>query len=109
MIGAYKQTATYWAPATRNGYNEKTYGSPTTLKVRWEEKTELIIGKGGEQIVSKSRVWIKAGQSIVRGGYLYLGTSVATDPEALGDAYIVLDVEVIPSVLNVESLTKVYL
>ena len=85
LFRSYKQTATYWAPGTPDGYGGVAYGAPTTLAVRWEEKAEKVVGPQGQDIVSRAIVHVK--EDVANGGYLYLGTSIATNPSSVRDAW----------------------
>lgn len=104
------QTGTYWPPSTYNGYGDQTYLSPIVLTppltgIRWEDKTtEIITTKTGDQINSKAIIWSTT-QVFAVGGFLYLGTSVITNPTTLATAYLILEVS---ADLSVDGKTYLY-
>lgn len=72
------QTATYWSPATPDGYGGSTFSTPIQIKCRWEDQDEEFVNTLGVREVSRSRVFV--GQDVVTGGYLLLGVSTETNP-----------------------------
>lgn len=106
--GAMQQTLTYWEPDSgTDRYGKPIMKVPVTRKCRWEDKTQQVQSKKGEEIVSKSRVYMTEDCHI--DGYLLLGTSVQTDPTSVVGAYEVQAVAKTPSLSSLESLTTVYL
>lgn len=105
---AMLQTLTYWEPDTgTDRYGKPVWKTPTTRKCRWEDKTQQVQSKKGEEIVSKSRVYMSEDCHI--DGYLLLGTSSTADPTNVEDAMEVQAVAKTPSLSSLESLTTVYL
>lgn len=84
LASKLNETVTYWAPTGLDGYAKKTFAAPTTLSARWEDRSENIISPSGEQIISRSRVFLAQGVAI--GGYLFLGTSSSEDPRTVDGA-----------------------
>lgn len=95
---AYNMTITYWSPATPNGYGGYNYGAPVGLLGRWEDKSEEITSPEGEKFISKSTVFVPSDVAV--GGYLMLGTSVATDPSILANAHPIRQFIKVPSIRN---------
>lgn len=107
-MSKYPQTATYWAPATPNEYNEQTFGSPVSLNVRWEEKTELFISRDiGKEQKSHSVVYTKT--DVLENGFLYLGTSVSATPRAVDKAFLIRRFDKISSLNGNRYTRKIWL
>jgi len=90
-----RQAATYWSPGTPDGFGGTSYGSPTPMKVRWEERGELFLDSAGQESVSHSIVYTRIDVEI--GGYLFLGSSTATDPTGVSGALEIRMFRKIPS------------
>jgi len=91
-----RQVATYWAPgSTRDIWNKQTYASPTAINVRWEDLQEEILLDSGETVVSRSRVYVDF--DAAKGGFIFLGTSIATSPLEVAGAYEILSFKKTPS------------
>jgi len=88
------QTATYWAPLnTYSKYGDPAFAAPIAVTVRWEGKEiETITTKTGDQQSLKSIVYSDS-QEFAVGGFLYLGTSVAANPNTVSGANIILDTD----------------
>lgn len=78
MFNAYHEDLTYWGPPAPDGSGGKTFDAPVAIRGRWEEVAEEVFSLQGKLFISKSCVWVS--QEVEAGGYLYRGTSVATDP-----------------------------
>lgn len=74
------QDAVYWGNPQPDGYGGYTFDAPVEIKVRWDEKYELIRDKDGKETVSTAQVLLT--QDVDYGGYLYLGTlnELSSDP-----------------------------
>jgi hypothetical protein len=108
LAGKLRQTATYWAPSgSTDRYGKPTLAAPVQVSCRWEDKTSAVISKKGEEIISKSRVYLI--QDIDIDGFLFLGTSASTDPASIDDAHEIQAVSKTPDLSNLQSLTTVYL
>ena len=79
------QTATYWAPATADGFGGLSFAAPSAFLVRWQDATDLFQDADGEEFVSAAIVYTAA--ALAENGYLFLGTSAAADPLAQDAAY----------------------
>lgn len=102
------QTLTYWAPGAKDLYGKPSFSTPVQLPCRWEDKNESVINKTGEQIVSKSRVFL-LNQDLDIDGYVLLGVSAAADPSILDDAREIQQIGKTPDLRNLKSLNTLYL
>lgn len=107
LRGTLNQTATYWGNPEDDGYGGKTYDSPVTIAVRWEEKQEQFITPDSETKISQAV--IRLDQDVDVGGYLLLGESAEADPETLQDAYRIMAFSKIPDLRSLSHVRKVYL
>jgi len=103
----YVQTATYWASPVPTGEGTWTFTAPVALDVRWRDVEEHFVSDGGEDLISKATVM--ADQEFKGGEYLYLGTSVATDPTQVDGARRVEKKERTPSVRGQFFVNKAWL
>ena len=71
-------------------------GSPSTINVRWEERTELFTGPDGEEQVARGVIYLAA--DVEKGDYIFLGTSVVADPRSLANAFIIKDFQKTPDI-----------
>ena len=90
-----KQNITYWSPGVPDGYGGKTWGTPTTIKGRWEDRTEFIIDSQGRQIASLAVVFLVSDVELE--GYLYNGTSTESDPTTVSGAREIRSFSKIPT------------
>lgn len=102
------QTATYWAPSSKTGFGEQNFDNPITIKCRWQDSNELVIGKTGELEMSNAIVYTK--EEIDLNGYLALGDHTSEpDPLNISGAFEVRKVEDNLSVDGTVYFRKVYL
>jgi hypothetical protein len=101
-----KQDVTIWASAPGD-YGSETYGAPSVVKGRWEERAENFIDPHGQQQVSRAVVFLAA--DVGPGDYIYLGTSVSADPTLEAGAYKVRQFSKIPDLRNLQSERRAYL
>ena len=80
-----RQTATYWAPSTPDGFGSRSYSAPVAVNCRWTQKQELFVDSAGKEVLSQAVVWCDT--DVALEGYLYLGTSTETDPSTLDGAF----------------------
>lgn len=106
-MSKYNQDATYWAKASVNEYNEKTFSAPVPLVVRWEYIEEMFMDSEGKEQRSHSIVFVQG--TVMLEGYLYLGTSVVTDPRTLPEADEIKKIAEIPNLKNTKTLYKIWL
>lgn len=104
-----KQTVTYWAPSSVDVYNKVTWATPVTFSARWEEKAEQFRNKRGVDIMSRAKVYFDGEADIDITGYLFLGTSAATNPTTVADALEIQALGKITSLRNMTSLKCAYL
>lgn len=93
---AFKQTITYWAPSGIDVAGDLSFATPVTLTGRWEEKAKLLIGADGEEFTSNAIIYLPS--DVVVEGYLFLGTSVASDPRDVTDAFKIKSFRKIPDI-----------
>lgn len=101
------QEVTYWAPGTPDGYGGVTFDEPIQLMARWEDSQQMIFDQRGEEIVSKTKVFLQDDTEI--GGYLYLGESVAADPRTVDQAFEIKARKNIPDLRLITTLKMAYL
>jgi len=107
MRNNFRQSATYWASPVSDGMGGYSWDAPTALKVRWEDRQEQFANEFGEALVSKALVFTDV--DIDTNGYLYLGTSVVTDPSTLSGAYKVRQFIKLPDLRQMINERKAYL
>ena len=88
------QDATWWRKTGVDSFGKTTFASPVALKVRWEDRSQLVRKADGSEVTSRSRVFLD--REITEGDYLFKGTSVASDPKSVFRAYEVLEFRSIP-------------
>lgn len=101
-----KQTVTYWAPAGFNAYRERLFDDPVTILGRWEDNVQLVRSVNGEEVVSKSTVFLAS--DVAAGGYLALGdlTSEASPQDA--NAHPIITFTSTPDIRSVSTERKAY-
>lgn len=100
-----QETFTFWT-ASPNGYGGYTYGNPTVVKGRWEDKTEQFISATGKETISKAIAYID--RSVTVGGFLFRGLATDTDPTEIG-ANIIQRIDSSRDLRNVKTVRKVYM
>ena len=103
----YLQDATYWGKGASDGFGGHSFDVPIALKVRWEEKNELITDDEGRQIVSRTKVFVS--QDLTVGSYLFLGTSAVSNPRTVANAFRILQFKKIPDLFGSVSERKAFL
>lgn len=98
------QDATYWPPSSNDGYGNEVFGAPQSIKVRWQRQNVLFRDSQGKERVSTSVVYSAVDVAI--GGYLFEGTSSATDPRDVAGAYQILQTAVSPNLDNTDRVRK---
>lgn len=104
------QTAVYWSGRVPDGYGGYTFQTGVEIPVRWESKTENIINRLGNNVVSRAKVFVN--QDIDNEGYLYLGkltdltTEQKIDPLQVPTAYPIQTVEKIPMIKSNKIFVK---
>jgi hypothetical protein len=96
-----RQTAVYWGNPTNDGYGGFTFDSPVEIVCRWEDKKQIIPSEGGEELVSRTQVYVT--QVLDEQGNLYLGeladldSDETDDPALVSSAYRIMTFNSIPS------------
>lgn len=65
------QAATYWYPTGNGSWGEPSWSDPQIIRVRWQDKTQLIRDKEGKEIVADAVVY--TGKAIDLEGRLQKG------------------------------------
>lgn len=107
LVAKLTHSVTYWPVTGQDGYGATTFGIPQLLNARWEEHVENVLGKDGEEFVSKARVYFD--QDIDINGYLYLGESSEDDPQELADAFEIRAKTRMPDLRAIQELVVAYL
>lgn len=105
-----RQVLTYWAPPEDNStdlYGKSTFTAPIQLECRWEDRTEELRSKKGEEFVSKSRVFVV--EQLHIDGYVFLGVSTQANPVDEPDAKEIQALARQPDLRNIRQLTVLYL
>lgn len=101
------QTATYWAPGGYSVEGAITFSSPVSIPCRWESKREIFIDNLGKEKRSQALVFVD--RELQETGYLYLGSSTATDPLSLSGTYEIKATKAVPSISAAETEYSVFL
>lgn len=101
------QTLTYWPPSAEDRYGKPVSGTPVQKACRWEDRTDEVQSKTGQQVTSRSRVFLDDDVDI--DGYVYLGVSDATDPTTVDGAYEIQAKGRQPDLRGLRQLTVLYL
>lgn len=96
-LGSYPQTATYWAYSGNDGYGGRSFSSPIAIDVRWQDVNEKYINGNGEEVVSRSKIFLK--QDVTIGSYLYLGTSTENSPYDQSGAF---EIQAFSKIINIK-------
>lgn len=105
---ALNQTLTYWEPTgVSDTFGKPIWKNPVQLPCRWEDKQQEIVSKTGEEVISKSRIFLLSQMNI--NGYVFLGESSERDPTKVDGAWEVQQVGTTPDLRNLKQLTTVYL
>lgn len=102
-----RQTATYWPPGNNDGYGGITYSAPRSILTRWQDVAELFRDPEGNEVSSSAVVYVASPVSIK--GYLYLGISIATDPQLVDGAREIRQAAISPDLTQTRALHKVWL
>ncbi len=97
---------THWV-STPNASGGFTYGSPSTLSARWEDKTERFTTAEGETAFSTAVVYLSGDVSI--NDYLVQGESTVGDPSSLTGAHRVQAFRKMPDISQTQHERKAWL
>lgn len=101
-----KQTITHWANNQPDGYGGFTVSNPVQIKGRWENKSEIVRTLKGDDVTSRAVIYVDSDVKI--GDYIYLGTSVASDPTTVAGAEQIIAYKKVPSLRMNEFERKVW-
>jgi len=105
----FKQKATYWSKSTSlDMYGNSSYGTPTTINVRWEDVQTMFIDEAGQQQISKSIIYIPSDVTINNGDYIYLGETTTTNPDDENNTFKVKAVAKTPNLNNRKTEVKLW-
>lgn len=109
MIGTDRhllQTATVW-PTTPSGYGGYNFGTPFTVKCRWEDRAERYFGKPtGKEEVSRAVIFVNQDLSI--DDWIAEGDHTSSsDPSIVPGAYPIRDFSKIPDLRSLTNTRKV--
>jgi len=112
LVKMRKQTATYWTPGTPDGMGgQSSFGAPVVLAppdgIRWENRLDLFVNENGEEEQSTAQVYL--GQDVVLKGWLFEGTSAASDPRTVSGAREIRGFEKIPNLRVTQYLRRAFL
>lgn len=104
----FKHTATYWQVTAENdGYGGKTFASPVTVNVQWQDVQEKFVDNAGEEKVSRAKIFVR--QDMSPGDYIYLGTSTESSPLDQSGAYEIKAFSKISNLKNTDAERKLML
>ena len=102
-----RQSVTYWSPGTPDGFGGVSFGTPVVVKGRWEDRTNLFVDIDGNEARSSTRVYLD--RDVELNGFLFLGSSTATDPKTVSDAKEIRDFRKTPNLQATEFERRVLL
>lgn len=105
----YQQDVTYWEPDTGDRYGNTTWKAGVEIKARWEDKVEQVQNANGEEVMSKSIVYMEGTRLIEEDWRMALGSLSTSDPDDEAKAYRVVAARNMPGVRNRRSQIKVWL
>jgi len=80
-----KQQLTYWAPLSKNQYNETTFSAPVTVICRWQDKAVLFRNSDGQEVISSAVIYPV--QPLELKGYVKKGVHADLEPLGLAGAF----------------------
>ena len=96
----HKQNVTYWSPGSNDGFGGVTFGTPVTVKGRWEDKAVLFIDASGNEVTSIAKIYL--GIDVVLKGYLFEGETTAANPNTVSNAREIRSFRRIPNLKATE-------
>jgi len=104
-----KQTATYWAGPSSDGWGGYEFSDPVTVNCRWIDRIEVFTDESGREQRSKAVVLVES--DVVVGGYIALGDysdSQYGDPTSVSGAYQIKAFAKVPNYKGTKFLRKVW-
>jgi hypothetical protein len=106
-----KQKCVCWGTPSLVGNGEKTYPDPVELSCRWEDRSQLVRNKDGQEVMSKSTVYL--GEAVALDSFLFLSTLAdlpdGATPLSVKTARKLLALDSIPNTANTETIYIGYL
>jgi hypothetical protein len=90
------QTVTYWGSPVKDAWGDQTYPSPATLRAHWKEEANVVAGLTGALFTSHAIIHVES--DIQADGFIYLGTTSATNPRLVRGAERIQRAEKFPTV-----------
>lgn len=107
-IAAYRQQATYWGAPVQSGFGGISFGTPTLIMCRWEDRVESFTNSTGNEVHSKSIVYVLGPYDI--GGYLVRGDHTnVSDPTTMDAALEIQRCDDIPDLRGLNNEYRVFL
>lgn len=95
------QDAVYWPPSSGvDDFGERVYPKPEKLKVRWEDKQQVMRNQKGEEVASFAQVYV--GKDLLLHGFLWKGklrdlaVDIRDNPDQIPTAYEIIRFDVLP-------------
>ena len=90
------QPAWYWADATGtpDGFGGTTYTTPILVYVRWDGKSQLVIGRDGKEVVSNGEILVM--QDMAVGGRIKITSDTETIPTSTEGSDLIITKQVTP-------------
>ena len=101
------QTLTYWPPGQDDRYGKPLAGAPIQIDCRWEDRIDEVQSKTGQEVTSRSRIFIEGDVDL--DGYVYLGVTAVPDPSKLDGAYEIQAKGHQPDLRGLRELTVIYI
>jgi len=101
------QVLTYWAPAGTDRFGAETFATPILIKGRWEDRTEQVRTPSGDEITSRSVVFVDRPLAI--GGYLAKEDMTVTNDPTIAGALEIQSWAEVPDLRNVTAERRAYL
>jgi len=107
-----RQKAIYWAPASNDGYGNKTFSAPIEIDCRFEDVTNVITDATGRERVSNSLAYVD--RELETEGYLKKGRltdldSSDSDPREIDKAHEIVRFDELPDFRNRKVLLTAYM
>ena len=98
---------TYWAPAARDKFGERSYATPVVMRGRWMVKNELITSLTGDEVVSSAHAVVPV--DVAEGGMLVQGDYAAQPDPLLTAAYEIKTYTKIPDLRQSSWLRQAFM
>ena len=97
------QTLTHWAAGAIDVYGSISFGAPTAVVGRFEQRDESVLGADGEERKASNVFFLPL--SVAPGDYLAPGDQTAqSDPKAVVGAVRVISLRIAPDLSNNQTL-----